>query len=174
MNDAQPMNRRERFVEVLRLEGLAAAAKARANTLRDALEAEACAEHERDGTAPTWRVADLGTVTLPVSKESVVVADHAALLRWCKERHPEQVHTVEEVYASFQGALLATCVIVGDVAALPDTGEVVPGLAVRPGGQPGSLTLRPGTGVRRWFQQLGEAALRHLDVGEQWLDGGER
>lgn len=167
MNDTQPaMNRRERFSEVLRLEGRGAAARARAAALRSALEEEARTEYDRDGTAPTWRMRDLGTATLPISKETVMVVDPGALLKWCKERHPHQVHTVEEVYPSFQAVLAAHCVAAGDVAALPDTGEVVPGLAVRPGGQPGSLTLRPATGVRWLYQQFGERWLAEHPGGE--------
>lgn len=72
------MNRRELAAEIVRLEGLAAAAKARAAGHRAELEADACRELEEQGTAPTWRLPGLGTVLLSTSREAPVVADPGA------------------------------------------------------------------------------------------------
>lgn len=82
------MNRTERVQEVLRLEGLADAAKRRAAEHRAALDADARAELEREGTAPSWRLPDIGTVALAVSKQAPVVADIEALTAWCLARYP--------------------------------------------------------------------------------------
>jgi hypothetical protein len=162
-----PASRLDRVREVLRLEGLAAAARARAAAVRDELDAEARAELAREGTAPTWRMADIGTVALPVSKEAIFVVDPAALLEWCRERHPQQVRTVHEVYPAYQNHLLTTCVIAEGVAADPETGEVVPGLAVRPGGVPRTLTIKPEMNVKAAFAQHGARWLDDILGGTQ-------
>lgn len=153
---------KDRFKEVLLLEGYATAATAAAKALRDELDTEARTEFERTGAAPTWRMADLGTATLPVSKEAVAVADIGALLAWTKERHPEQIRTVEEVHAAFQGWLMANCIVAEGRAVHPETGEVVPGLTVRPGGVPRTLSFRPEPATRALFVEYGEAMLAHV------------
>lgn len=168
--DATPaptVSRLDRVQEVLRLEGLAAAASARAAAVRAGLAEEARAEFVREGTAPSWRMADVGVVALPISKEAVFVADADALVKWCKERHPHQIRTREEIWPGFQTQLLADCVPAGDGAVDPKTGEVVPGLAVRKGGQPKTLTITAEGGVKRAY----------VEHGSRWLDdilGGAR
>lgn len=142
------MNRTDRVREILRLEGLADAAKKRAAEHRAALDAEARTELEQHGTAPSWRLPDIGTVTLPLTKEAPVIADIEALTKWCLERHPDEVETVHQVRASFQAALLARVVCDGDVVVDPATGEIVPGVAVRVGGVPQSLSIRPSRTAR--------------------------
>lgn len=153
---------KDRFVEVMRLEGLATAATAAARALRDELDTEARDEYARTAAAPTWRMSDLGTATLPITKEAVAVADINALLAWTRERHPEQIRTVEEVEPAFQSWLIANCVRADGAAVHPETGEVVPGLTVRPGGVPRSLSWRPEPATRVLFVQYGEALLAEL------------
>jgi len=156
------MNRTERVQEVLRLEGLAAAAKDRAAEHRAALDADARAELQREGTAPSWRLADIGTVALPVSKEAAVIADIEALTRWCLLRCPGEVEIVHQIRASFQTALLGRVVCDGDVVVDPDTGEIVPGMAVRAGGMPQSLTIRASRDARAVFAAAGAQLLDEL------------
>src|SRR4051812_35331628 len=103
---AAVMSRFDRVREVLRLEGLATAAKTRAGEHRQALEDDARAELAREGAAPTWRITDVGTITLPVTAAGLVVDNPAAVLAWCKERHPEQIETVELVRSAYLAALL--------------------------------------------------------------------
>ena len=171
------MNRIERIQEILRLEGVATAARRQAEQRRAELDAEARAELEAQGTAPTWRIPGLGTVSLPVSKEAAVVADTAAFAAWCAQRHSANVETVTVVRPAFQAALLARVVCDGDVVVDPDTGEAIPGLAVRPGGQPRALTIRADRDVTRAAAELGEQMLEsmallagetpgHLEPGE--------
>lgn len=156
------MNRTERLQEVLRLEGLAAAANARAKTYRDELSLEARDELAREGSAPTWRVQDLATITLAVSKETPYVLDEHLLLQWCKDRYPDQVETVEQVRGSFRARLLVEGIVSGDAVIDGATGEVVPGAAVRPGGVPQSLTIRASHAARTVYAAMGERTLEEV------------
>lgn len=156
---APTRSRLDRVRDVLRLEGLAAAATARAADVRASLGEEARAELDREGTAPSWRMADIGTVALPLSKEAVVVVDADALVRWVKERYPEQIRTREEIWPGFQTYLLNNCVPLGDVAGDPETGEAVPGLAVRKGGEPKTLTITAAKDVKATFAAYGAVLL---------------
>jgi hypothetical protein len=156
------MNRTERLQHVLRLEGIAAAARDRAQQHRAALTDDARAELEREGAAPTWRVTDIGTITLPVSKEQPFVADPARFLDWCKQRHPDQVEHIEQVRGAFQASLLAEAFIEeGDVID-GSTGEVMPGVSVRPGGLPQALTIRATPEARAVFAAVGARLLDDL------------
>lgn len=159
------MNRTERLQEVLRLEGLAAAATARAKTYREELAFEARDELAREGSAPTWRIQDLATITLAVSKETPYILDEHLLLTWCKQRYPEHVEAVEQVKGAFRARLLVDAVISGDSVVDGATGEVVPGAAVRPGGQPQSLTIRPSQAARTVFAAMGERTLEDILAG---------
>jgi hypothetical protein len=156
------MNRTDRIREVLRLEGLAAAARRRADEHREHLAAEARAELEQQGTAPSWRLPDIGTVTLPLSKLTPVVADPAKLVAWAQQRYPTEVETIHQVRAAFQGALLARVLCDEDLVVDPDTGEAIPGLTVRPGGTPGQLTIRASRDVKDVYLALGESVLEAL------------
>jgi hypothetical protein len=159
------MNRLEATQQVLLLEAAAAQLKERAKAVRLQLDADARYEFEKQGAAPTWRLADLGAWSLPVSREAAYVADPAALAEWVKQRYPSEIREV--VNPAFQTALLARLAHfgVGDAVIDPATGEVVPGLGVRPGGQP--LPLR--------FKANGDALAMADQVGAklagQILDG---
>lgn len=156
------MNRSDRLQQILRLEALAAAAKSAAADHRAELNAEAAAEFEQHGTAPTWRLADLGTVTLPVSKEAAYVAAPQAFVDWCMTRYPSEVETIAQVRPAFQAALFARLHLEGDSAVDTATGEEVPGLAVRPGGIPKSLSIRPSAEAGVVFAEAGRQMLARL------------
>jgi hypothetical protein len=135
------MNRLEATQQVLLLEAAAAQLRDRAKAVRLELDADARHEFEEQGAAPTWRIADLGTWSLPVSKEAPYVADPAALAEWVKARYPSEIREV--VNPAFQTALLARLRPLGDGVYDPATGELVPGLGVRQGGVPQSLRFKP-------------------------------
>jgi hypothetical protein len=156
------VNRSDRLQEVLRLEGIATAARTRAADHRAALNAEACAEFEQHGTAPTWRLADLGTIILPVSKETPAVRDPAALVEWCRDRHPTEVETLAQIRPAFQHALLKRAQPDGDVVVDPVTGEIIPGLCVRPGGIPKALTIRPTPEAEAVYATFGHRLLDEM------------
>jgi hypothetical protein len=159
------MNRSERLQELLRLDGLIAAAKERAAEHRVALNAEAAGEYEREGMAPTWRWPDLGTVILPISKETAVISDMEALVEWCRQRHPSELETLVQVRPAFQLALMHRVQPAGEVVVDPATGEIVPGLAVRAGGAPKALTIRPTPEATAVFAEAGRQMLGLLIPG---------
>lgn len=154
------MNRIETVQEVLRLEGIAAAATARAGKYRDELDTQAREELAEQGTAPTWRLPELGTIALPVSKAAVYVSDIDALKKWVEANRPSEITTVTEIRASYQRALLDAVVATPDGVLL--NGEVVPGLSVRPGGVPQSLRFTIAPDVRQVYAVLGDALLDEL------------
>lgn len=135
------MNRFDRAREIARREALAAAWADSAKTLRSELDQEARAEYAANENGVTWTWRDFGQVVLPLSNEAVVVQDIDLLKAWVKEHHPEQIRVVEEVWSTFQTHLLKNGVVTADGVKDPATGEVIPGLGVRPGGVPKSLTI---------------------------------
>lgn len=172
------MNRQQAISQVLLYEQLAAKAKAKAAQFRDRLTQEARAELESQGTAPTWRLQDVGTVSLPVSQEAVYVQDETALLRWIRAQPMAEssvwiesaVEVVERVRPRFVEALVADAIAVAEenCAVNPDTGEAIPGLAVRPGGLPKALSFRP---TKEAQQFAGEFADKLLAEFEQHIGG---
>jgi hypothetical protein len=159
------VNRQDLITRTLMLEQVAAEARARAAKLREELAADARAELAEQGTAPTWRIPDIGTVTLPVSKETVYVSDEQALLEWVKAQPGDPtdvIETVERLKPWYVHDLLTLVEgIAEDVVIEPDTGESIPGLRMRPGGVPGSLSFRPS----RDAQAVARAAAEKL-VGD--------
>jgi hypothetical protein len=92
----------------------------------------------------TLRFQDVGTWTLPLSQQAVYVCDEAALLAWVKADSGdlgEVVETVERLKPWYVGDLLRL-VRVEDGQVFDDLGTIVPGLAIRPGGVPGTLSFR--------------------------------
>lgn len=137
------MNRLDRLRGILWLEALAEKAHEEAGKLRAELNREAVEEFKQDGSAPTWRFPDLATLSLAVSKETAVVTDSSAFLKWVEARYPSEVEHVTKVRESWQRNFLDRVVMVeGDVCAMPGDGEVIPGLGVRPGGTPRSLSIK--------------------------------
>ncbi|HEY9415038.1 MAG TPA: hypothetical protein VIQ30_09795, partial [Pseudonocardia sp.] len=153
------VNRFEKIRQVLLWEQVAAAARAKAAAHRDELTQDAQAEYAEQGTAPTWRLPDIGTVSLPVSKESIHVTDEAALVEWAKRDWPGEVVTVEKIRPAFLRVLLeSVAVAAGEVAVDSGSGEIIPGLAVRAGGTPLGLSFRPSTAAK----EVAAAGAAHL------------
>lgn len=164
------MNRQEMITRTLMLESVAANARARAAVLRAELAEVARAELEREGTAPTWRLPDIGTVTLPVSTERVYVADEAALLAWVKDwpgAPAEVIETIERIKPSYLADLLNVVEIV-DGRVIDDLGTVVPGLAIRPGGVPQALSFRPSKDAQAVARAAAEKLMADVEAA---LDG---
>lgn len=144
------MNRADMVRNILVLEQFAAEAKRLAGLQRDQLAAEARLELRQHGTAPTWRMPDVASVVLPVSKQAVEVGNAEALLDWVAHRYPEEVEevTTRRVRPSFITVLTGSMKVADDVVCHPETGEIVPGLAVREGGVPGNLRITAEPGVK--------------------------
>jgi hypothetical protein len=157
------VNRLEATQQVLLLEAAAAQLRERAKAVRLELDADARHEFAEQGAAPTWRLADLGTWSLPVSKEAPYVADDAALTTWVKQRYPSEI--VEVINGAFFSALLKRLSPMGEVVMDPATGEIVPGLGVRPGGLAQSLRFKPNSDAMAVADQAG------AKLAGQLLDG---
>jgi hypothetical protein len=141
------VKRSDKIQERLRRTALAEAWKAAADTLTDELEQEAREELARNGTRPSWSVQDIADVVLPLSKQAVVIDDIDALKKWTAAEHPEQIQTETTVRPAFQKYLLENARIVDGAPVLED-GTPIPGLKVRQGGIPGTLSFKPTTEVK--------------------------
>lgn len=161
------MNRAELVKQVLLYDQLAAAAKAKSAVYREQLDTQARAELEQQGMAPTWRLPDIGTVTLPVSQETLYVADVKARDAWLAQHYPdaileEVVHTADRVFvAQLEKRLAVTDGLIVD----PGTGMEVPGYAIRPGGMPQSLTIRPTSDAKAIVREYADGLLERFEAG---------
>lgn len=156
------MNRLDMTRNVLKIEAARDALDRMAKAIRDELNADARAEYEEQGSAQTWRF-DIGTWSQGVSKPKAVVAEPRAFMAWVKERYPSEV--VEAVNSAFQGALLERLSLVGELVMDPSTGEVVPGLGVRPGGKPQSLRFLPAGDAQAVADQMADKLVAELTAG---------
>jgi len=164
------MNRAEIVRGVLIWEQVAAAAKERAGEFRERLNADARAEFDEQGTAPTWRLPDIGAVTLPVSVETPYVADMEALQKWAADRYPAEVETVVQLRPEFVAGLTAR-VIVDDGQVIDQTlGEVVPGFGVRAGGIPKALSIRPTPAAKSMIREVADGVISRFEAD---FTGGE-
>lgn len=156
------MNRQEAVEAIVWLDALAAQARTEAAKYRADLLADARAEFEEQGTAPTWRIPDVATVAASVSHASVYVCDETAFTRWVAARYPTEVETIERVRAAWQAGFLVRALGSVGIVNDPETGEVVPGLAIRPGGQFAGVSIRPTAAAKEVFTALADAGLRQL------------
>lgn len=157
------MNRREKTIAAAYYEQLAEQVTGKSRELRNQLRADAVAEFAENGGAPTWRY-DVGTVSLAISKESVEVCDEAAFRTWVGERYPEEL--VQTVRASWQTAFLERARQEADteIVADPHTGEVIPGVRLKPGGEPKHLTVRVDAAAKEVLAMHAAAGLKHLEI----------
>lgn len=166
------MNRADLLKNVLLYAELAKAATAKGNTFRAQLDEQAKTEYAEQGTAPTWRLKDIGTVTLPVTQETVYLADRKALLEWVLGEEPSAIETVStvQVATAYLTELEKRLVVVGEMVVDPASGQQVPGYAVRPGGLPKSLTFRPTADAQALVREHANGLLAAF---EATLTGGE-
>lgn len=156
------MNRTEITTAIIWLDQLAAAAKAEGAKLREMVYADAKAEYEEQGTAPTWRIPDVATIAASVSHESVSVGDTDALVEWVIQRYPTEIEVKTVVRAAWLNDFVTRCEPNGDVACDPSTGEVVPGLSVREGGRFAGITIRPTADAKAVFAAVAQQSLTKL------------
>jgi hypothetical protein len=135
---------------------VAAAATDRAAALTGDLEAQARAEYDRDGSAPTWRIPGVGTVPFTLSSDRVDVADEAAYTAWVATRYPTEV--VTRVRPTFDEQLRKQLAKRGEPLC-DDEGTVIPGLRFVPGGTPRGIQLRPTTEARADASAIANAYL---------------
>lgn len=158
-----PTNRADAVRNVLIWEQVRDAANARAAEYRRMLNADAVAEYEEQGTVPTWRMPDIATVSLPVSREKAVVADETALLEWVKRQYPTEVETKVRVRPGFLSVVDTKVVIDDGTVVDPETGELVPGMSVREGGIPGTLRILAADAVKPVVAQHAADMVAALD-----------
>lgn len=167
------MNRKDVVRNVLIWEQVRDAAQARAAEYRKMLQADAVAELEEQGTVPTWRMPDIATVSLPVSREKPVVTDETALLEWVKRQYPTEVETLTRVRRGFLSVVDSKVVVDDGQAVDPQTGEIVPGMSVREGGIPGTLRLLAADSVKPLIAQHAADMMTALDAAFNEPHGGD-
>lgn len=158
------MNRADVVKGVLVWEQVAAAAKDKAAVFREQLNADARAEFEEQGTAPTWRLPDIGAVTLPVSVETVYVSDMDALLKWAADRYPAEVQTVVQLRPEFVAGLTARALVDDGQVIDERIGEVIPGFALRAGGVPKSLSIRPTPAAKSLIREVADGVVARFEA----------
>jgi hypothetical protein len=157
-------NRADVVKGVLVWEQVAASAMAKAAAFRDQLNADAVAELKEQGTAASWRLAGIGTASLPLTQEAAYISDMRALLAWVGERYPSEVEQIPQVRAAFQAALAKRLVVDGEAVVDPATGEVVPGYAVRAGGQPKSVAITAEASVKGVMRQIADQLIAGIEA----------
>jgi hypothetical protein len=159
------VNRLEATQNVLKLEAAAAQLRERAKAIRLEMDADAQQEFKEQGAAPTWRLKDLGTWSLPVSRDSVAVTDPDAFLDWLAERYPTEVEQIRRPRKAFFDVLTQFLAQEGADVVHRTTGEMVPGLEIRPGGRPLTLRFKPNSDALAVADQVG------AKLAGQILDG---
>lgn len=129
-----------------------------AKALRRKLNADAEREYAEQGIVPTWKAPGI-TVSASTSNPSVAVVDEPAFREWVATRFPTEIETVERVRPAWQGAYLEDVVKRGDPPCDAE-GEVIPGLAYRPGGSFGSISLTAGRDVKAIAAQIADEIAR--------------
>lgn len=159
------MNRADLTRQVLLYDQLAAAAKAKAAAARELLDTQARQELQQQGMAPTWRMQDVGTVTLPLSQPAATLTDTDALLKWAQAHEfPNATESVIRLRFEWVQALERALLITEDAAVFPATGEVVPGYTVRAGGIPQALSIRPNPEARALMRSHAEGLLERFEA----------
>lgn len=158
------MNRADLTKQVLLYDQLAAAAKAKAAIARAELDMQAKAELETQGMAPTWRLPLIGTITLPVSQESIYIADGNALMDWLEQHQPAAVDHIRAINPEWQRKLEKTFAVSDDVVVDTATGEIVPGYGVRRGGLPMALSIRPSADAKAMAREYAEGLLANFEA----------
>jgi hypothetical protein len=156
------MNRQDTVKAIIWLDQLMAQAKVERQKLAGDLAADARAEFEEQGTAPTWRIPDIATVAASVSHETVTVSDHVRFQRWVAKRYPTEIEEVLVVRPAWLGDFLKRCQTNDLDAVDPDTGEIVPGLTVLPGGSFAGVSIRATGAAKEVFGALANHGLREL------------
>lgn len=172
------MSRADIVRNIVVLEQFAAEARRLRDEYRAQLVADASAELTEQGSAPTWRMPEVATVSLAVTKQSIVVADSDILQAWVAHRHPSEIDTqiTTRVRPAFLTALLGSLKAEDGIVIDPETGEIVPGLSVLEGGKAGPLSIRPDKALKATVaaavgEMLGTARAALVPVPAEALEG---
>lgn len=162
-------NRTTKVTQVVFLERLAALALRDAKAVRAELALDAAAEYAEQGTAATWRIPDVATVSAGVTHEAAYVRDQAAWSAWVADRYPTEAERVTVVRPAWQSTYLSSVLTEpgpdGEYVAIdPRTGERLPGVGVRPGGEFNGLTIRVSAAAKEVFDALASDRLALLEL----------
>lgn len=158
------MNRTEIVRACIWLDQLAGHVKTERARLAAELAADARAEYEEQGTAPTWRIPDVATVSASVSHAAVYVADEESFTDWVAKRYPTEVETIQRIRSAWLADFLKRALGSVDVVADPDTGERVPGLGIRGGGQLSGISIRASAAAKEVFSIVARRGLERLAI----------
>lgn len=131
---------------ILLLEAFADEARRLASERRAALTVRARKQLETEKIAPAWHLPQVAKVTLGVTKAAAFIADAAKFAAWVAARFPDQME--QTIRPAFSDQLLKSLALEGESAVHLETGEIVPGIAVRKGGQPANLSVKPEPGIK--------------------------
>lgn len=155
--------------DVMVLEAMAKHLYEMADQRRAMLKAEAVAILAEQGTADTWRIPSVGRVQVSVSRQSAVVENERAFARWVASRYPTEVE--QRVRSNWQKVFLPTLRVEYDTVTDPDTGEVIPGLGVREGGQVTSVAVVPEAAVKAMLKDLAAGVVGRIAIEAGVSDG---
>lgn len=171
---------------ILVLEAFAAEATRIAADRRAALNETARRHLEAEGVAPSWTLPGIAKVGLSFSKPATVVADAAKLTAWIIAKRPELTEQITRVRPAEQAAFIAGLDTQDGVPVDRETGEIVPGVEVRPGGQPKSLNVVPDAEVKATLSGqvaqmlatahpaiIGESAAAAVLPADPWVAAGD-
>lgn len=167
------LDRDEALVLARTLDELAAMVTARANEVRAAVDEQMRAEFKAHRSVATWR-ASMGTIVGQLSQTRIDVADEDAFVAHVGAARPTEVveKTVRSVRPAYHKAYLDGLQVRDGLAVDPGTGEIVPGLSVRPGGEYRGVQLRPNDIAKQAAVDSAEELFAHLEL-PQLGAGGE-
>jgi hypothetical protein len=142
------VNVAEETRRILILEAVADEARREAAEGRARLADRARRQLAEEHVAPSWNLPEIAKVTLGVSSPKIEIDDTTKLLAWVEARNPDGVIRVPTIRPEYLAQLLGEVIVDHGIVLWTQTGEVVPGLKLRPGGQPKALSIVPHTGVR--------------------------
>lgn len=100
----------------------------------------------------------VATISLAIEQSKPVVTDHGALLAWALENRPEWCREIPARTDVAEAAVFESVEFTPDGQAVTSDGEIVPGVAVTPGGSPRNFSVR--------FETHGRSA-----IAAAWSDG---
>lgn len=154
------MKRADIIKNLILLGQVADRVKARIGDLRLELETQARAEYEQQGMAPAWTLPGVATCTLGITDTTIAVSDEKALVAWLERNRPDEVETIARPRDAGLKALIDGAETDGEIVHFG--GDVIPGLAVIPGGTPKGITVRATSGAKQVLGAEADALLAAL------------
>jgi hypothetical protein len=159
------MNRANRAEQVAFYRALAEQAKAMADQYEAAFASGIGDEYRAEGTAPTWRVKDLVTISGRVTNAAVRISNPGDFLAWVKAHRPEDVETIERVKPAVQSAILKGCHPGDDdTSVVTAGGDEIAGVEWMPGGVFQGVSFKFDPSAKEAYAELARTALDQLTL----------